>query len=221
MGSEKCRDDGATAGCEHIAVSMRNLADELVSAQERDAPCGTAGVPALFGAVARRSEESGAQVAVAEAVDEPFRAGDSLEQGGVGLGPGIECTEAAAFARDGTSERLDESGNGRFDGDRGQGGEVAVINGGADLGPARCVGDTLAQWSPAFGGLGCALGRPKDPKILGIGQGGLHAQDLAMLVIEFKSIAIDEVLEADAFGAMFAIGLDRALIEAVCAAVGG
>src|SRR5205823_7954951 len=69
----------------------------------------------------------------------------------------------------------------------------------------------LAQHAPLLGAARLALPRAEDTHVRRVVNRGLHAQDRALLVIHLDGIAIEPMLDADAFRPLSQVRGDLAL----------
>lgn len=86
-----------------------DLLNEVMCSEQRECASSATSLAALFGRIGGAREEGGSQIAVAEALEDPFAAGDGLEQLSVGRRPRVESTVATSVSG-GRSARVDGCG---------------------------------------------------------------------------------------------------------------
>src|SRR5207253_10660527 len=89
--------------------------------------------------------------------------------------------------------------------------QVALVGRLADHRAAGHIADRLAQHAPLLGAARLALPRAEDTHVRRVVNRGLHAQDRALLVIHLDGIAIEPMLDADAFRPLSQVRGDLAL----------
>ncbi len=214
-----CQDRGkdvAAVWGEGVAMGGVDFADEPVSAKHAEQTGDFSGTAAFFFCgVGRRIKEEGLQIAIAETVDGEFTARNDFKELGIFRGPRAQSANALVVVEDGLTDaanQLAERNGGIY---RGKCVEVAFVGSLGNFGAAVEVGDAFAHGEPVFGSRWIRFGMAKDFEGVGMVDGGFHAQDGALFVVELNGVETCAVFDAHALGAVFEVGNDFALESAV------
>lgn len=219
-GDALCGEDGGedvpSIGGDRVAVGGVDFTDETVSAEQTEL-AGNAGGPAfgLVRGIGGRIEEKGLQVAVTESVDGELTMTDSFKEGGVFVGPGAQGANTLVVPGGGLTETTHHLAQRDRGVHGGEGIDITLVGSLGDLGTAVDIGDAFAQGEPVLGSGGLVFGVAKHFKGRGVVDGGFDAEDGALLVVEFNGVLSETMFDANAFGAVFEVGDDFALIRAM------
>jgi hypothetical protein len=194
-------------GAELVAVGLGDLLDDTVSPEQTELASDLGGAAADVGGrrgVGRRGEEA-AEVAIAEAGGGELAPGHGREEREVGGVADAEGANAPAVVEGGARDLIEEAVEGGAVVDGGEGVEVPLVGPLGEVGAAVKVGDAFAEWAPRPAAGGIVLEGAEDAEVGDVGQGGFDAQD-AGAVVHLDRVAVDPVLDADAFGPVFEAG---------------
>ena len=207
---QKGGDDFASARGHNVAVRAADFAQQAVGSKQAQLPRDGAGSPPFGSRGADFGPELAAQVAVAQSVDRVFAPAHRTEQCGVFLSPRIERPMAASVLDHSAADAGADFAHRGFLRHTGQGFQITPVGRRRDLRAPPQLAHAALQGAPGFFPAGIALLGAIDAEVFGFVDRGFNAQDAAFFVIHLDGVAIDGVLDPNAFGPVFEIADDFA-----------
>lgn len=149
-----------------------------------------------------RWEQMIPKVSISKSLDFKFSSANRFQEEGVFWGPGAKRPNALTFPMRRATNRLHNVSQRAVHRNRSQGIQIPFIRGLREFSSSMEVGNPFAHSLPGKGSLRVSLFGPIHFKIPGVVQGGFHAQDTALFIIDFQGVRLEFVLQTDSFRAV-------------------
>jgi len=200
---------------QNIAKGTRDLTNDSMGTKQAQAMGGACRETPLGLEVMLTWEEVLAEVPVSKALDVELSAADRFQEEGVFFGPGVKRAEPLALPMGWPANRLDDLPQGTVYLNRSESVQVPGIGSLREFGPAMEVGDPFTHSLPGKGTPRVPFFRAVDFKVTRVIQGGLDPQNASFLVIDFKGVGLEFMLQTDTFRALGIMADDFSLEIAV------
>ena len=193
------------------ATGPGDLGDVAMSVQAIEEAGDAGSVATSEDGIVGRSEESLADVAVAEASDDVLPAQDSGEEPSVVRIGGVEAAVTTRSLANGCGHPVENlAGRGRI-GDAGQALEVPGVGGAADALVSIEEGDAFRHRIPAYSDLTPKTRHAAHLELAGLIDGRFDPENAAVAVVHFDPVALDPMLDAHPLRTTLDVADDLAL----------